>query len=159
MSGCLSHCCAHLAHPWAQFGSVLPPIRIPHKISAFCAKILARPEKLFGLTVEQRTGRAIGLSAVVPRTGSGSHKANQISRRPNLKLSIGRLAAAATLALIVASFLLLGGASVEAEANGAKAPTNAAAGAYCAQEGGLVEQRTPWYGTNGSDPLHLAGAE
>jgi putative hemolysin len=75
-----------------------------------------------------------------------------------LKLSIGRIAAAATLALIVASFLLLSGASVKAEANNAKAPSSLAA-AYCTQQGGVVELREPWYGTNGGTPLHLTGSQ
>ena len=79
-------------------------------------------------------------------------------RRLMLKLSMGRIAAAASLALIVASFLLLGGATVKAEANGAKALGGLAA-AYCTQEGGVVELRQPWYGTNGPGELHLAGSE
>jgi putative hemolysin len=76
-----------------------------------------------------------------------------------LKLSISRIAAAAgVVALTVASFLFLGGASVKARANATQAPTNQAA-AYCTQEGGVVELRTPWYGTNGPKPLHLSGGE
>jgi len=76
-----------------------------------------------------------------------------------LKLSIRPIVAAAgVLGLTVASFFLLGGESVKADANGAQAPTSQAA-AYCAQEGGVVERRTPWYGTNGSPRLRLAGSE
>jgi hypothetical protein len=30
---------------------------------------------------------------------------------------------------------------------------------YCEQEGGTVEYRRPYYGTNGSSPLHLSGAK
>ena len=33
----------------------------------------------------------------------------------------------------------------------------AAAAAYCKQQGGTVETRTAWYGTNGPTPLRLAG--
>lgn len=76
-----------------------------------------------------------------------------------MKLSIRRIAAAASvIALTVVSFLLLSGASVKVEASTAQAPTNQAA-AYCTQETGVVELRTPWYGTNGGTPLHLSGGE
>jgi putative hemolysin len=81
-----------------------------------------------------------------------------------LKLSIGKVAAASVASLVVASIVMLGGARTRAIANDAngddsKVPTNQAAALYCTQSGGIVELRTPWYGTNGSEPLHLAGSE
>ncbi len=36
--------------------------------------------------------------------------------------------------------------------------TSDAAAAYCTQSGGTVETRYPFYGTNGSNPLQLAGS-
>jgi putative hemolysin len=51
-----------------------------------------------------------------------------------------------------------------ATASSAQSPTAAPSGAqspaaaYCAQSGGAVETRYPFYGTNGSNPLQLAGS-
>jgi len=77
-----------------------------------------------------------------------------------LNPSIRRACAAGSVAaLIVVSLVVIGGAGISAEAGKKEAPTNQAAALYCTQSGGVVELRQPWYGTNGSDPLHLAGSE
>jgi putative hemolysin len=40
----------------------------------------------------------------------------------------------------------------------ASAATSSAAATYCTQNGGMVETRYPFYGTNDSNPLQLAGS-
>ncbi len=72
-----------------------------------------------------------------------------------MKFSLVRFGAVcATLILLAAGSLLLRGSATATD-------TNVAGGSqatkYCTQVGGVVEVRTPWYGTNGSSPLRLAG--
>jgi putative hemolysin len=59
------------------------------------------------------------------------------------------------LLAIVAGSLLLGGS---AQAKDAAVSNSTPPEKYCEQEGGQLEYRRPFYGTNGSDALRLAGA-
>jgi len=61
---------------------------------------------------------------------------------------------AALVAVLALTFIAAGAASAQTSGS---APVSAAA-AYCVQEGGVVENRIPWYGTNGNDPLQLSGS-
>jgi hypothetical protein len=67
--------------------------------------------------------------------------------------SVGRIAGClAAITAIALSLLSVRGVAASAQAGG-----DEVAAQYCAQEGGVTEHRTPWYGTNGSGGLHLAG--
>lgn len=70
---------------------------------------------------------------------------------------VGKSSAIA-VALVFGFLIFAGTTKTHAQTNNGQAPTSAAA-AYCAQEGGTVESRQPWYGTNGPNPLHLTGSE
>ena len=74
-----------------------------------------------------------------------------------MNLSIARIATRISLtALALAAFLALAGApaSAQAASKGGDATTPRE---YCQQTGGVVEVRHPFYGTNGGNPLRLAG--
>ena len=64
-------------------------------------------------------------------------------------------------AAVVVAAMLSGAALAPASAQSAPNPgpnfDPAAAAAYCISQGGRVESRTAWYGTNGPNPLRLAG--
>jgi putative hemolysin len=71
-----------------------------------------------------------------------------------LKKSMIRLAAG-TAVLLAAALLVLGSTSTPAVAGSdAGLPAD-----YCLQQGGEVMERIPYYGTNGSNPLRLAGSK
>ncbi|HEY5095101.1 MAG TPA: hypothetical protein VII69_08315 [Candidatus Eremiobacteraceae bacterium] len=69
------------------------------------------------------------------------------------------IAATAIVVSAMVSGVGTGQAPVSAQVLSNPAPdfNPAAAAAYCIQVGGKVETRTAWYGTNGSNPLRLAG--
>jgi putative hemolysin len=73
-----------------------------------------------------------------------------------LKRPLGPVAAG--IALTAASLLLLGGAGVKSAAASSGSADVPPAEAYCTDNGGVVETRVPYFGTNNSNPLRLAGA-
>jgi putative hemolysin len=62
-------------------------------------------------------------------------------------------------AVLVSVFLTLGSTSLKAQdaPAGAERADSGPVAQYCRQQGGEVEKRLPFYGTNGSNPLRLAG--
>lgn len=69
-----------------------------------------------------------------------------------MKISIARFSA--VLALAVFAFLLFGGSVQKASADDS---ADTLAGKYCTDNGGVVETRYPYFGTNFANPLQLAG--
>jgi putative hemolysin len=64
-----------------------------------------------------------------------------------------------TLTVVLMLSLLAACQSIGSRNNSATASPQATAAAdYCIQNGGTVETRYPFYGTNGSNPLQLAGS-
>lgn len=59
-------------------------------------------------------------------------------------------------AAIIAACAVAGGANL---ARAGEAGWLANASAYCTDKGGVVQQREPYYGTNGNSPLRLAGKQ
>lgn len=67
---------------------------------------------------------------------------------------------------IVAAFLMMGSSQTNAQVSAQRQPAATSAStkanilsqAYCRSQGGTVEFRQPFYGTNGTTPLKLAGS-
>ena len=60
-------------------------------------------------------------------------------------------------AVVAASFLAAASAQAKNAPKHPLPPKSHPAADYCVQTGGQVEARQPYYGTNGNDPLRLAG--
>ena len=62
-----------------------------------------------------------------------------------------------TIAVAVVAASLVGASAAKDAAKHHFQPKSHPAQDYCVQTGGVVETRLPYYGTNGNDPLRLAG--
>lgn len=80
--------------------------------------------------------------------GTGSRENDMLTRR--------RLIILIALMVLAIWLAACGGSATETATLGGA--TDTAAAAYCADNGGVVETRYPFYGTNLGDPLQLAGS-
>jgi putative hemolysin len=76
-----------------------------------------------------------------------------------LKSSRLRFASATAAAALLSAVLLLLGSTNLTAADAATSPDAGLAAQYCQQQGGAAVKRVPYYGTNGSNPLRLAGSQ